>query len=82
MEIPGLSPLSGQPTITNPLSQPSQLQGRVLPTQAASEAQNTQVASEQGSTSLTTNQVVEQVNNTEATGFREDNPGGTIDITI
>ncbi len=82
MEIPGLSPLSGQPTVTNPLSQSTQLQGRELPNQSVSETQNTQTVSEQDSTSLTTNQVVEQVENTQATGFREDNPGGTIDITI
>ncbi len=83
MEIPGISPLSGQPTLTNPLSQASLLEGRAPATQAqsSSEAQNTVTASEQSSTTINNTAVVEQANETQDAGFNPDNPGGTIDIT-
>tara|TARA_R110001606_G_scaffold346892_5_gene496149 strand:- start:108878 stop:109126 length:249 start_codon:yes stop_codon:yes gene_type:complete len=81
MEIPGISPLSGQPTLTNPLSQESLLQGRVTPAQSGSETQNTVTASDRSPTTISSAGVVEQSNEVQETGFNPDNPGGTIDIT-
>lgn len=81
MEIPGISPLSGQPTLTNPLSQESLLQGRSTQTQSSSETQNTVTASEKSETDLSNIGVVEQANEAQETGFNANNPGGTIDIT-
>lgn len=81
MEIPGISPLSGQPTITNPLSQESLLEGRTTQSQSNSETQNTVTASEQSSTTISNTAVVEQVNEAQEAGFNPDNPGGSIDIT-
>lgn len=81
MEIPGISPLSGQPTLTNPLSQESLLQGSVTPSQSNSETQNTVTASEQASTTISNIGVVEQSQEAQESGFNPDNPGGTIDIT-
>ena len=81
MEIPGISPLSGQPTLTNPLSQESLLQGRATQAQSNSETQNTVTASEKSSTAISNTEVVEQANETQETGFNSDNPGGSIDIT-
>jgi len=48
MEIPGISPLSGQPTLTNPLNQQSLLAGRVTVSQGV-ETHNTEVVREQPS---------------------------------
>ncbi|MFT7414068.1 MAG: hypothetical protein ACI9FO_000723 [Methylophagaceae bacterium] len=88
MEIPGISPLSGQPTLTNPLNQESLLQGRVTPAQSDSEAQNTVTASDRAPTSISSADVVEQTNEAQETGneaqergFNPENPGGTIDFT-
>jgi len=88
MEIPGISPLSGQPTLTNPLSQESLLQGRVIPAQSSGETQNTVTATDRSPTSISTSGVVGQTNEAQETGneaqekgFNPDNPGGTIDIT-
>jgi hypothetical protein len=81
MEIPGIAPFSGQPTLTNPLTQSNQLVGRETQSQSGSETQNTVIASEQDSTNLSTVDVVEQANETESAGFDERNPGGTIDLT-
>lgn len=81
MEIPGIAPFSGQPTFTNPLSQENQLVGRERPADQASETQNTLAASEQEPTTITTTEAVNQADETEATGFNANNPGGTIDIT-
>lgn len=81
MEIPGISPLSGQPTLTNPLSQESLLEGRATQAQSTGEAQNTVTASEQSSTTINNTAVVEQANEAQEAGFNPDNPGGSIDIT-
>tara|TARA_R110000772_G_scaffold149092_1_gene259761 strand:- start:543 stop:791 length:249 start_codon:yes stop_codon:yes gene_type:complete len=81
MEIPGISPLSGQPTLTNPLSQESLLQGRVTPDKNGSETQNTVTASERSSTTISNIDVVEEAQKAQESGFNPDNPGGSIDIT-
>lgn len=81
MEIPGISPLSGQPTLTNPLNQESLLQGRATPAQSNSETKNTVTASEQSSTTIDNTAVVEQANESQDAGFNPKNPGGSIDIT-
>jgi len=81
MEIPGIAPLSGQPTLTNPLSRESNLEGRETQAQASSETQNTVTASEQSSTTVSSAEVVSQAEETAATGFDTNNPGGSIDIT-
>ncbi|AFI83153.1 hypothetical protein [Methylophaga nitratireducenticrescens] len=82
MEIPGIAPFSGQPTLTNPLSTENQLIGRQSPTQQNSETASTTVVQEQESTSLQTTAVVNEVAQNEAGGFDPENPGGTIDITV
>lgn len=81
MEIPGIAPFSGQPTLTNPLSQEEQSVGRESTALQGSETQNTVTAREQDSTTVTNTDVVNQTNETEQAGFNPDNPGGTIDIT-
>lgn len=82
MEIPGITPFSGQPTLTNPLSSENLLVGRQTPVQQNSETSATTVAQEQETTSLQTVAVVNEAAQNEATGFDPDNPGGTIDITV
>ncbi|OUR65703.1 hypothetical protein A9Q79_01540 [Methylophaga sp. 42_25_T18] len=81
MEIPGITPFAGQPTLTNPLSQQNLLEGRESAALQGGETQNTVTASEQDSTEVTTTEVVNQANETDQAGFNPDNPGGTIDIT-
>jgi len=81
MEIPGIAPLSGQPTLTNPLSQQSLLEGRESISQARSEAQNTVTAGEQSSTKVSSAEVVNQTEETGATSFDTNNPGANIDLT-
>jgi len=80
MEIPGIAPLSGQPTLTNPLSKESLLEGRQTSAQQASEVKNTVTSSEKHSTTVNTAEVVDQANEVDATGF-DDNIGQTIDLT-
>jgi hypothetical protein len=81
MEIPGISPLSGQPTLTNPLNQENLLQGRATPAQSDSETQNTVTASERAPTTISDADVVAEAKETQESGFNPDNPGGSIDIT-
>jgi len=81
MEIPGISPLSGQPTLTNPLSRESNLEGRETQAQQTSETQSTVTAREQSSTTVSSAEVVSQAEETAATGFDTNNPGASIDIT-
>ena len=82
MEIPGIAPLSGQPTLTNPLNQQGSLEGRTTASQAASETQNTVTASEQSSTTVSSAQVVSQAEEAnESNPTADENPGSTIDIT-
>jgi hypothetical protein len=82
MAVPGIAPLSGQPTVTNPLSQENQLVGRESEALQGSETQNTVTAREQESTSVTTVETVNQSNETDQAVFNPDNPGGTIDFTV
>jgi hypothetical protein len=82
MAIPGIAPLSGQPTVTNPLSQESQLVGQESHALQGSETQNTVTAREQESTSVTTTETVNQGNEADQAAFNPDNPGGTIDFTV
>lgn len=82
MEIPGIAPFSGQPTLTNPLSSENQLVGRQTPVQQNSETVSTTVAQEQAPTSLQTTAVVNEATQNESAGFNPENPGGTIDITV
>lgn len=82
MEIPGIAPFSGQPTLTNPLSAENRLVGRQTTVQQNSETASTTVAQEQGPSSLQTTAVVNEATQNEATGFDTENPGGTIDITV
>jgi len=81
MEIPGIAPLSGQPTLTNPLSQERLLEGRETAAQETSETQNTVTAREQSSTTVSNAEVVTQTEETVATGLDTNNPGSSIDIT-
>jgi len=81
MEIPGISPLSGQPTLTNPLSRESNLEGRETQAQQTSETQSTVTAREQSSATVSSAEVVSQAEETAATGFDTNNPGASIDIT-
>jgi hypothetical protein len=81
MEIPGIAPFSGQPTLTNPLSQEAELTGRQTPAQSRSETQNTVSAAEQASTELSNTDVVNESGEAQQTGFDDKNPGGTIDLT-
>jgi len=82
MEIPGIAPFSGQPTLTNPLNQQGSLEGRSTAAQAGSETQNTVTASEQSSTTVSSSQVVNQAEESNETNpTADENPGSTIDIT-
>lgn len=84
MEIPGLAPLSNQPTLTNPLSQSEALQGQRTQGQSGSETASTTTSSEQEATRLSNIEVVNQATETsEATvSNNNSNLGATIDITV
>lgn len=81
MEIPGIAPFSGQPTLTNPLSQQVELTGRQTQAKSSSETQNTVTANEQASTALSNVGVVNESGEAQQSGFNPNNPGGTIDLT-
>ena len=81
MEIPGIAPLSGQPTLTNPLSRESLLEGRVTVAQGV-ETHNTELMKEQSSTKVTSANVVSQVAENVSTGLETNHFGSTIDITV
>ncbi len=81
MEIPGIAPLSGQPTLTNPLNQQRLLEGRVTMSQGV-ETHNTEVMREQLSTSVGSAEVVGQTEESASTGFETKHFGSTIDITV
>lgn len=80
MEIPGISPFSNQPTVTNPLSSEEALTGQQVPEQVNSETSTTTTVQEQNAAALSDNQVVNQTNQTE----NNDNNriGNTIDFTV
>lgn len=82
MEIPGIASFGGQPALTNPLSQDDRLAGQQTQSLSESETQNTVSAQEQDDTSITTVEVVNQAEQTDASGFNSNNPGGTIDFTV
>jgi hypothetical protein len=81
MEIPGIAPLSGQPTLTNPLNQENLLVGRVTTSQGV-ETHNTEVVREQPSTRVKSAEVVDQASDDAPAGFETNHFGGTIDITV
>ncbi len=81
MEISSTAPLSGQPTLTNPLSQLSLLEGRETARQSVSETQNTTTAQEQKSTIISSANVVNEASETLATDFSSETLGRTIDLT-
>ncbi|NQY27235.1 MAG: hypothetical protein HRT92_08665 [Piscirickettsiaceae bacterium] len=81
MEISSTAPLSGQPTLTNPLSQSSLLEGRETSTQSTSETQNTTTAQEQLTTTVSSAEVVNEANEAQATEFSSESIGRNIDLT-
>lgn len=81
MEIPGINPFSGQPSLTNPPNNEMQLTGQQSTTEQAGQTTETTTVEEQSSSQPDTTQVVSQTNEAEDTGFNPDNPGGTIDLT-
>ena len=81
MDIPGIAPVSNQPTLTNPLKQDEILKGLQTSAQSTSETKSTATVAEQTSTDLNESVVVNQVNETESTGLNSSNLGASIDIT-
>ncbi len=81
MEIPGIAPLSGQPTLTNPLSRERLLEGRVTASQGV-ETKNTEVIRGQRSTTVKSAEVVNQAVENTSTGLPTTHFGSIIDITI
>lgn len=81
MELPGITPYSGQPTVTNPLSRERALEGRETESLERSETQNTVTSSEKETTAVNSAEIVTQVEETTATSFDRDNIGRSIDIT-
>ena len=85
MEIPGLSPLSNQPTLTNPLTQGEKLQGQQTQAQTGSESTSTTTVSQQASSSLSKIEVVNQANEAaeiQANNDSNANLGANIDIIV
>ncbi|PCJ32214.1 MAG: hypothetical protein COA90_03640 [Gammaproteobacteria bacterium] len=81
MEIPGIAPLSGQPTLTNPLNSERQVEGRTTQGLEGSETQNTVTSQDKSSTTVNNAEVVSQIDETSSTGFDTKNIGNSIDIT-
>ncbi|MBL1321407.1 MAG: hypothetical protein COA63_010170 [Methylophaga sp.] len=81
MEIPGIAPLSGQPTLTNPLSRERLLEGRVTTSQGI-ETYNTEVMREQPTTRVKSAEVVGQASDSTPIAFEVNHFGGTIDIIV
>lgn len=81
MEIPGIAPLSGQPTLTNPLGREQLLEGRVTRSQGV-ETHNAEVLREQASTSVKSAEVVGQVSEGGSAGLETNHFGGIVDITV
>jgi len=82
MEIPGLATSRGQPTLTNPLSRESLLEGQISRVDRTGEAQNTVTAREQPTTTVGGAGVVNQAGESASTGLDTRNFGGKIDITV
>lgn len=81
MEIPGIAPFAGQPTLTNPLNNEDRQTGQQTSSDQATETASTTVAQEQSATALTNGQVVEAAPEATDSAFDPQNPGGTIDLT-
>ncbi len=81
MEIPGIAPFAGQPTLTNPLSNENRQTGQQTGSQQVAETSNTTLSEEQPASVLSNVQVVNETPETAAEGFNPQNPGGTIDLT-
>lgn len=81
MEIPGIAPFAGQPTLTNPLNSENQLVGQQTPAEQTAETTETTLVQEQPASSLTNVQVVNETQEITTEGFDPQNPGGTIDLT-
>lgn len=81
MEIPGIAPFAGQPTLTNPLNNDDRQVGQQTQNQQVEETSNTTLSQEQGPTALSNTQVVNASEEAVESGFNPDNPGGTIDLT-
>lgn len=81
MEIPGINPFNGQPSLTNPPNNEAQLTGQQSTTEQAGQTTETATVQDQSSPQPDTTQVVSQTNETDESGFNPDNPGGTIDLT-
>lgn len=60
MDIPGSSSFNNQPSLTNPLNAAESVRGQQTPAQQESEVAETTVQSEQAPTTLSTNDVVNQ----------------------
>ncbi len=81
MDIPGISPFSNQPTLTNPLSQSERLVGQQTQAQQASETSDTVIASERSTTDLNETVIVTAAGETSAIGSSASHHGANIDIT-
>lgn len=81
MEIPGIAPFAGQPTLTNPLNNQDRQTGQQTGSQQVAETSNTTLAQEQPASALRNEQVVNETPETAEDGFSPQNPGGTIDLT-
>ncbi len=81
MDIPGIAPFAGQPTLTNPLSNENRQTGQQTGSQQAAETSNTTLSEEQPASALSNVQVVNETPETAEEGFNPQNPGGTIDLT-
>lgn len=81
MEIPGIAPFAGQPTLTNPLNNEDQQVGQQTSSEQVTETANTTVAQEQSAITLSNVQVVEAAPEAAESVFDPQNPGGTIDLT-
>ncbi|MDX1574018.1 MAG: hypothetical protein R3341_08325 [Methylophaga sp.] len=81
MEIPGIAPFAGQPTLTNPLNNENRQVGQQTVNQQTSETADTTLVQEQSASALTNVQVVNEAAELTTEGFDPQNPGGTIDLT-
>lgn len=81
MEIPGIAPFAGQPTLTNPLNNENRQVGQQTSVEQKAETRNTTLTQEQPVAAPANVQVVNETPETTTEGFNPQNPGGTIDFT-
>ncbi len=81
MDIPGIAPFAGQPTLTNPLSNDSRQTGQQTGHQQMAETSNTTLFQDRPASALSNGQVVNESSETAEEGFNPQNPVGTIDLT-